>query len=293
MGAPPVHDIWRDALYLAALPHTRSHAARFLSSTSRDLEEHRKAVLGVLLRSENFPVAMEWFGAQPAEPVDVCLQKVRQSAAFVLIVAHRYGWVPMENDAAMASGAFTWLETAEALRCGKPVLAYVVDPAYLWTHGTEQDDLIAAVDDASKADQVLKGVRGLRDFSAGSTPSAPGPGRVQQRRDSRGEAGDGAAETSSPCASRSRPDQPRKLREVHVLQPAALFVGAGGHPERSARSGARAGSATSSSGTRRTRRSRQDGGWWTSSAAMGSPAATARPHARLVVQRPAGHRWHS
>jgi hypothetical protein len=92
----------------------------FLSSTSRDLEEHRKAVLGVLMRSENFPEAMEWFGALPGEPVEVCLEKVRRSDALVLIVAHRYGWVPAQNDGGKGNRSITWLETEEAVRCGKP-----------------------------------------------------------------------------------------------------------------------------------------------------------------------------
>jgi hypothetical protein len=102
----------------------------FLSSTSRDLEEHRKAVLGVLMRSENFPEAMESFGALPGEPVEVCLEKVRRSDALVLIVAHRYGWVPAQNDGGKGNRSITWLETEEAVRCGKPVLAFLIDPDY-------------------------------------------------------------------------------------------------------------------------------------------------------------------
>lgn len=197
----------------------------FLSSTSRDLEEHRTAVVGVLMRSEKFPEAMEWFGALPGEPVDVCLEKVRRADVFVLIVAHRYGWVPDQNDGGEGIRSITWLETAEALRCSKPVLAFVVDPEYPWLHGTEQDDLKAALGDDAKVAKVLQGLAGLRDFKQWIDHEA------RLVRDVFTTPEDLAARVATallklqPERRTSRPRRPAELREVHVLQPAQHFTG--------------------------------------------------------------------
>jgi hypothetical protein len=197
----------------------------FLSSTSRDLEEHRKAVLGVLMRSENFPEAMESFGALPGEPVEVCLEKVRRSDALVLIVAHRYGWVPAQNDGGKGNRSITWLETEEAVRCGKPVLAFLIDPDYSWPHGKEQDDLAAAVGDDAKVAKVVQGVAGLRDFKQWIDNEAPVVRDVFTTPENLAAKVATALLNVQRQRPTSRPRRSAELREVHVLQPAQHFTG--------------------------------------------------------------------
>ena len=70
----------------------------FLSSTAIDLREHRQKVSDAVMRLGDHPVAMESFGAKPNEPVEVCQEKVRECDALVVMVAHRYGWVPGTDD---------------------------------------------------------------------------------------------------------------------------------------------------------------------------------------------------
>ncbi len=77
---------------------TRSVYRIFLSSTAIDMVEHRKKVIDAILRLGDLPVAMETFGALPNEPVRVCKNKVRESNALVVMVAHRYGWVPSMDE---------------------------------------------------------------------------------------------------------------------------------------------------------------------------------------------------
>ncbi len=49
----------------------------FLCSTFDDLEQEREAVLDAILRVQQRHNAMEFFGARPGRPLDVCLEEVR------------------------------------------------------------------------------------------------------------------------------------------------------------------------------------------------------------------------
>lgn len=66
----------------------------FVSSTSRDLVEHRAAAIRSLRRLGHQVIAMEEFTAATAYPLDRVLELVRSADAFVLIVAWRYGFIP-------------------------------------------------------------------------------------------------------------------------------------------------------------------------------------------------------
>ena len=70
----------------------------FLSSTAIDMEAHRQKVSDAIMRMGDLPVAMETFGARPNEPVEVCQNKVRECDALIVMVAHRYGWVPGADE---------------------------------------------------------------------------------------------------------------------------------------------------------------------------------------------------
>ena len=49
----------------------------------------------------------------------------------VVIVAHRYGWVPDEQQGAEGK-SITWLECDEAHRCAKELLIFLVDQKHPW-----------------------------------------------------------------------------------------------------------------------------------------------------------------
>jgi len=99
----------------------------FISSTSKDLMQHREAAAKAARRAGFFDVKMEDFEAQSEKlPYNKCMQKVRECDVMVVIVAHRYGWVPPDQPGILAK-SITWLECEEILRVGKEVLAFVVD----------------------------------------------------------------------------------------------------------------------------------------------------------------------
>lgn len=94
----------------------------FISSTFRDLEEHRRAVWQLLKKFDVAIRGMENFGARTEGPLDTCLAEVEQSDVYVGIVAFRLGSVHP------ASGkSFTQLEYEHARQLKKNILIYLAD----------------------------------------------------------------------------------------------------------------------------------------------------------------------
>jgi hypothetical protein len=58
----------------------------FVCSTFDDLEQEREAVLDAIRRVQQRHNAMEFFGARPEQPINVCLEEVRKSDLLVVIV---------------------------------------------------------------------------------------------------------------------------------------------------------------------------------------------------------------
>src|SRR5882672_2951358 len=69
-----------------------------ISSTARDLPEHRKEVMDACLRQGMFPIMMEHLPAIDAESIPASLNMVDEADIYLLILAHRYGYVPTANN---------------------------------------------------------------------------------------------------------------------------------------------------------------------------------------------------
>lgn len=98
----------------------------FLSSTKRDLVEHRAAVFRALLRAGFHPIDMDYFGARNEEPLEASLQEVNDADRFVGIYAWRYGFRPDGR------ASITEQELDEAERAGKPCYCFLVDEGCSW-----------------------------------------------------------------------------------------------------------------------------------------------------------------
>jgi len=70
----------------------------YVSSTYKDLQEHRREVELVLRRMGCLDVAMEYYGAEDRRPVDKCLEDVKACDVYLGIFGWRYGYVPDENN---------------------------------------------------------------------------------------------------------------------------------------------------------------------------------------------------
>ncbi|RYZ05955.1 MAG: DUF4062 domain-containing protein [Myxococcales bacterium] len=99
----------------------------YLSSTYRDLREHRLAVDRALRRMGHDVIGMEQYVAEGAKPLERCLADVRTADAYLLMLAWRYG-----SPADAQQRSITELEFLEAKSAGKPVLAFLLDPEAPW-----------------------------------------------------------------------------------------------------------------------------------------------------------------
>jgi hypothetical protein len=102
----------------------------YISSTFRDLKEHR-AALKIALEKADYDVdGMERYPAFDERPLDRCVQDVALCDAYILILAHRYGFRPDCPDGRPLS--ITEREYEEATRRSRTTLAFCVDASYAW-----------------------------------------------------------------------------------------------------------------------------------------------------------------
>src|SRR5271165_2038924 len=111
----------------------------FISSTSDDLKDHREQAASAARASGFFPLMMEYFPASGHKPTLAgCLEKVDEAEVVVVLVAHRYGWVPDDPENPDAK-SITWLECEHAWKVKKEVLAFLVDPDCAWPAEWRED----------------------------------------------------------------------------------------------------------------------------------------------------------
>ena len=137
----------------------------FLSSTSKDLQVYRNKVSDMIGRMGQTTIRMESFGAQPNKPLDTCRKEVEQCDALIVIVGHRYGWIPGKEEGGDAERSITWWEVAWALNAARPVpvYAFLIDPDSPWTEKREQDRLLEAKTEEEFV-EVGHAVKRLREF---------------------------------------------------------------------------------------------------------------------------------
>src|SRR5262245_59548447 len=104
----------------------------YVSSTFKDLVEHRAAVASALrkLSSVHRVIAMEDYVAADQRPLERVLADVGQADIYVGIFAWRYGFVPQENNPEQKS--ITELEFRHAKANGKACLIFVLKDDAPW-----------------------------------------------------------------------------------------------------------------------------------------------------------------
>lgn len=104
----------------------------YISSTKRDLVEHRAAVDRTLRRMGHDAIGMEQYIAEGGKPLERCKQDVATADLYVVIVAWCYGSVPVGLSKPNDKRSFVELELDEAVEKGKTVLAFLLDPETPW-----------------------------------------------------------------------------------------------------------------------------------------------------------------
>jgi Domain of unknown function (DUF4062) len=108
----------------------------YLSSTLQDLREHRETVAMSLRSMGHDVLGMEQYTAEDIRPLDRCLQDVRASDVYVVIVAWRYGFIPADAVNRKRKRSITELEYEEAVEHSVAVLAFLLDPGSPWPPST-------------------------------------------------------------------------------------------------------------------------------------------------------------
>lgn len=108
----------------------------YISSTYSDLRTYREALFRALQRLEDVEViGMEYFAAGDIPPLDRCIEEVHRSDAVVLVIGHRYGFIPEGHDTSIAE-----IEFSEAQKLRMPVLAFIIsDEALVPASSIESD----------------------------------------------------------------------------------------------------------------------------------------------------------
>jgi hypothetical protein len=159
----------------------------YVGSTYSDLKDYRRAVIEALQRLDDVVVSgLEYFAAADVPPLDRCIAEVHKSDVYLLILGHRYGFVP-ENH----SRSITELEFEEARKQNKPVMAFILsDDVPVRRSSIETDPNLVAQLEAFKnrvrstgvssfqspEDLATRTILTLRNFQAGTSrpPSIPG-----------------------------------------------------------------------------------------------------------------------
>lgn len=98
-----------------------------ISSTARDLPEHRRMVMDACQRVGFRPIMMEHLPAQDRSANDVSIGMVEEADVYLGIFAHAYGSNP-DNDAR----SYTEIEFDKAVVLGIPVIAFFADENSPW-----------------------------------------------------------------------------------------------------------------------------------------------------------------
>lgn len=104
-----------------------SYQGVMVSSTFLDLEEHRKILMSALRKNELFAIGMEEYVAVPNDDViSSSLNMVRKGSAYIALISHRYGQIPICDLRNPSEYSVTRLEFEEAQKLKLPTLVFVM-----------------------------------------------------------------------------------------------------------------------------------------------------------------------
>lgn len=94
----------------------------FISSTSKDLVEERRAVIDCVLETHNFPVAMELFNANSFSQWEYIKKEIDNIDYYILILAGKYGTISPNEQISYTEKEFDY-----ALEKGIPIMPFVIE----------------------------------------------------------------------------------------------------------------------------------------------------------------------
>ncbi len=111
-----------------ALETTTAIPVVVISSTARDLPEHREQVMHACLRVKVLPTMMEDLPASADDAIAASMKLVDEANIYVGVFAHRYGYVPEGHEKSI-----TVMEYERAVERGIPRLIFLMSDDHLVT----------------------------------------------------------------------------------------------------------------------------------------------------------------
>lgn len=99
----------------------------FVSSTFEDLKEYREVVFKAIHSMMGYADDMLFWSADERDALSASLDRVRQCDLVILLIAHKYGYIPPDQKYSI-----TELEYRAAKQASIPVLAFLVDEKAPW-----------------------------------------------------------------------------------------------------------------------------------------------------------------
>lgn len=130
-----------------------------LSSTSKDLPQHRENASHAAKRAGFYVIQMEDLGARAGEDaLSVSLAMVEEAEVYVGIFGHRYGYRPEDLARNPDDLSVTELEYRHAVKLGMPILVFIMDESHPAPDSTGKPALEAKklYDDFFEADPIGK-----------------------------------------------------------------------------------------------------------------------------------------
>ncbi len=106
----------------------------FISSTSLDLPEYRRAVTEAILALGLFPSGMETWAVRDESAIALCRRKIDEAEIYLGIYAYRYGWTPD----GFSGKSITELEYDWAGERGIPRLRFIMADAHPWPESEKE-----------------------------------------------------------------------------------------------------------------------------------------------------------
>ncbi|MBE2270801.1 MAG: DUF4062 domain-containing protein, partial [Anaerolinea sp.] len=113
----------------------------FISSTSIDLPDYRRAVTEAILTLGLFPSGMETWAVKDENAIQLCRRKVDEAEIYLGIYAYRYGWKPE----GFGGKSITELEYDWATARGIPRLRFIMADSFPWPETEKETDALPAL----------------------------------------------------------------------------------------------------------------------------------------------------
>jgi hypothetical protein len=104
----------------------------FISYTAKDLAAHADVVAAVLRKLQVLAIDHRDSGATGQPSVKWCMEEIEKSDIVIVLLAHRYGWIPTVDVGGDGQSSITWLEVKSAQAKNKIVLPYLIDEGARW-----------------------------------------------------------------------------------------------------------------------------------------------------------------